>query len=77
MKIMPNAVNGIKFHKCKNPKYYRIWTRMIKQESYTVPANTKVCSNHFKYGQPYDDSHPTLYLTGYEETPKPERRELK
>lgn len=77
-KTMPNAVYGIKLHKCKKPKHYKTWTQLLKRANFTVTANTRVCSNHFKYGQPYDDDpHPTLYLKGYIQNSKPRRRELK
>ena len=37
-------------------------------QNYTVNANTRICSNHFKFGRPTDvDPHPTLYLRGYSE----------
>lgn len=38
----------------------------MNKNDYSVNGNTKVCSNHFKYGRPTDvEPNPTLYLTGY------------
>ena len=35
---------------------------------YSVNENTRICSNHFKFGRPTNvDPHPTLYLKGYDE----------
>ncbi len=74
---MPNAISGIKFHKCSDPKYFNIWTRLLRRKNYTVTASTRVCSNHFKHGQPYKtDPHPTPHLTGYKND-QTKRRQLK
>ena len=74
---MPNAVYGIKFFTCTNRKHYKKWERLLHLKGYTVTSNTKVCSNHFKHGQPFkDDPHPSLYLRGYEAS-KTKRRPLK
>ncbi|KAJ8050643.1 hypothetical protein HOLleu_03927 [Holothuria leucospilota] len=63
----------IKLHKCKKPKH-KNWTQLFKSANFTVTANTRVCRNHFKYGQPYDaDPHPTLYLKCYIHDYKPRR----
>ncbi len=73
---MPNAIYGIKFHKCANSKHYATWTRLLKRDKFRVNSNTVVCSNHFQYGQPFRTSpHPSLYLTGYN-TPTPQRRRV-
>jgi len=71
---MPNAVYGIKFFKCTNKKYHKKWERLLHLKDYKVTANTKVCSNHFKHGQPFQiDPHPSLYLKGYDSSTKQRR----
>ena len=77
-------VRSVKFHSCKNLKDFHHWKKLLGQAdpNFRVRAHTKVCSNHFKYGQPTaDDPHPSLYLKGYPgiSTPvkgKPTRRKL-
>lgn len=77
-------VRLVKFHSCKNLKDFHHWKKLLGRAdpNFRVRAHTKVCSNHFKYGQPTaDDPHPSLYLKGYPRisTPakgKPTRRKL-
>ena len=77
-------VRTVKFHSCKNLKDFPRWKTLLGRANpnFRVTAHTKVCSNHFKYGQPTaDDPHPSLYLKGYPgiSTPaksKPTRRKL-
>ena len=77
-------VRSVKFHFCKNLKDFSRWKKLLGQAdpNFRVTAHTKVCSNHFKHGQPTaDDPHPSLYLKGYPgiSTPgksKPTRRKL-
>lgn len=77
-------VRSVKFHSCKNLKDFPRWKKLIGRAdpNFRVTAHTKVCSNHFKYGQPTAyDPHPSLYLKGYPgiSTPaksKPIRRKL-
>ena len=46
------------------------WTRLLGRKGFkvTVIKNTKVCSNHFKFGRPVEsDPHPTLFMNkGYD-----------
>ena len=58
----------LRFWKCRNANHYKTWTKLLSWQNYTVNANTRICSNHFKFGRPTDvDPHPTLYLRGYSE----------
>ena len=77
-------VRSVKFHSCKNLKDFPRWKKLLGRAdpNFRVTAHTKVCSNHFKYGQPTaDDPHPSLYLKGYpgistSAKSKPTRRKL-
>ena len=77
-------VRSVKFHSCKNLKDFPRWKKLLGRAdpNFRETAHTKVCSNHFKHGQPTaDDPHPSLYLKGYPgiSTPgksKPTRRKL-
>ena len=57
----------VKFHSCMNLRNFPRWKKLLGRAdpNFLVTAHTKVCSNHFKYGQPTDDPHPSLYLKGY------------
>ncbi|XP_038068286.1 uncharacterized protein LOC119737769 [Patiria miniata] len=71
--VIKEHVNTLRFHSCRDKKYFPLWTRLIQRKDFRVKASTTVCSNHFKYGQPYpDELHPSLFLRGYDlpETPK-------
>ena len=76
-------VRSVKFHSCKNLKDLR-WKKLLGRAdpNFRVTAHTKVCSNHFKYGQPTaDDPHSSFYLIGYpgistSARSKPTRRNL-
>ena len=82
--IQMDHVRSVKFHSCKNLKDFPRYKKLLGRAApnFHVTAHTKVCSNHFKYGQPTaDDPHPSLYLKGYPgiSTPtksKPTRRKL-
>ncbi|XP_068737495.1 uncharacterized protein [Montipora capricornis] len=77
-------VRSVKFYSCKNLENFPRWKKLLDRAdpNFRVTAHTKVCSNHFKYGQPRaDNPHPSLYLKGYPgiSTPvksKPTRRKL-
>lgn len=57
----------IKLHKCPKEEWYSKWTKLINRKDYEVNRNTRVCSNHFEYGQPRELSpHPALFLKGYQ-----------
>ena len=79
---MRHVKSCLKFHTCRNPKFYRKWTSLINRVGFTVGSSTRVCSNHFEPGRPsLDKPHPTLYLKGYpgisslkEETPVKRQR---
>ena len=79
---MKHVKSRLKFHTCRNPKFYRKWTSLINRVGFTVGSSTRVCSNHFEHGRPsLDKPHPTLYLKGYpgisslkEETPVKRQR---
>ncbi|XP_072165725.1 THAP domain-containing protein 1-like [Diadema setosum] len=69
--VVKDHVYILKFHKCTNPRHYAKWTRLLNRDKFRVTSSTRVCSNHFRYGQPFpDDNHPTLYLKGYDVQPK-------
>ena len=82
--VQIDHVRSVKFHSCKNLKDFPRWKKLLGRAdpNFRVTAHTKVCSNHFKHGQPTaDDPHPSLYLKGYPgiSTPgksKPTRRKL-
>ena len=64
--VKKDHLNFLKFHSCKK-KYYSTWTRLLNRADFKVNENTKVCSNQFKYGQPFPvDPHPTLFMKGYD-----------
>ena len=64
--------NKLRFWKCRDKNQYKIWTTLLNKNDYSVNGNTRVCSNHFKYGRPTDvEPNPTLYLTGYGTKRKP------
>ncbi|XP_063436558.1 uncharacterized protein LOC134717991 [Mytilus trossulus] len=49
--------------------WYKKWSRLLNRNNYEVNKNTRVCSNHFEYGQPRELSpHPKLHMKGYEIT---------
>ncbi|XP_033636625.1 uncharacterized protein LOC117297616 [Asterias rubens] len=72
--VIKDYVKTLKFHTCRNKKNYALWTKLLKRPDFTVKESTKVCSNHFKNGQPFPiDPHPVLFMNGYDtpdETPK-------
>jgi hypothetical protein len=56
----------IKLHKCPTESMYPKWTKLLSREDFIVTKHTRICSNHFEYGQPRELSkHPCLYLKGY------------
>ena len=56
----------IKWHK-PQPKYFKLWERLINRKNFRVTANTRVCSNHFVHGKPMGEHpHPELWLRGYD-----------
>ena len=60
----------IVLHRCPKEIWYAKWTKVINREGFSVSKHTRVCSNHFKYGQPREqEPHPTLFLKGYESKP--------
>ena len=72
--VVKEHVTTLRFHSCKQ-QYTAVWTRLINRENFKASTSTKVCSNHFKYAQPFrDDPHPTLYLKGYTASPATPRR---
>ena len=49
----------------KDPKYFKLWERLIGRKNFKVTKNTKVCSNHFVFGKPLGEHlHPELWLRG-------------
>ena len=42
----------IVLHRCKKEIWYPKWTKLINRQGFSVSKHTRVCSNHFKYGQP-------------------------
>ena len=66
-------------HKCPKETYYPRWTRLINRQGFSVTKHTRVCSNHFQYGQPREqDPHPSLFSKGYQCQPRrkpPARRD--
>lgn len=70
----------IVLHRCPKEIWYPKWTKLINRQGFSVSKHTRVCSNHFKYGQPREqEPHPTLFLKGYECKPgrkPPLKREL-
>lgn len=59
----------IKLHTCPTEEWYKKWSKLLNRDNYEVNRNTRVCSNHFEYGQPRELSpHPKLHLKGYETT---------
>lgn len=66
--VQMDHVDVVNFHSCRSPKDLSRRKKLLgRAEPYfRVTPNTKVCSNHFKYGRPTDnDPHPSLYLKGY------------
>ena len=60
----------IVLHRCPKEIWYAKWTKVINRKGFSVSKHTRVCSNHFKYGQPREqEPHPTLFLKGYESKP--------
>lgn len=58
--------NELKFWTCRDPSNFSKWTHLLNYTNYNVNGNTKICSNHFKFGRPTAiDPHPSLYLKGY------------
>ena len=49
------------------PKYFKLWERLIGRKNFKVTKNNKVCSNHFVFGKPLGEHlHPELWLRGYD-----------
>ncbi|CAG2241542.1 uncharacterized protein [Mytilus edulis] len=60
---------SIKLHKCPKEEWYKKWSKLLNRDNYEVNKNTRVCSNHFEYGQPRELApHPKLHMKGYEIT---------
>lgn len=56
----------IKLHKCPKESWYSKWTKLLNREGFHVTKHSRICSNHFEYGQPREQSpHPKLFLKGY------------
>ena len=67
----------IKLHKCPNVSWYQKWTRILNRVNYTVTKHTRICSNHFYYGQPREKCpHPSMYLKGYDQLGCSKRRKV-
>ena len=63
--VIKPHVQCIKWHK-PQPKYFKLWERLIKRKDFRITANTWVCSNHFVHGKPMGEHpHPELWLRGY------------
>ena len=58
--ILKDHVNTLRFHACKE-QHCATWTRLLNRVGFKVTTSTKVCSNHFRYGQPYPDE-PSHYI---------------
>ncbi|VDI78588.1 Hypothetical predicted protein [Mytilus galloprovincialis] len=56
---------SIKLHKCPKEEWYKKWSKLLNRDNYEVNKNTRVCSNHFEYGQPRELApHPKLHMKG-------------
>ncbi|XP_038045965.1 uncharacterized protein LOC119720377 [Patiria miniata] len=65
--VIKEHVNTLGFHSCRHKKLFPLWTQLTQRQDFKVKSSTTVCSNHFKYGQPYpDELHPSLFLRGYD-----------
>ncbi|XP_038053872.1 uncharacterized protein LOC119726303 [Patiria miniata] len=65
--VIKEHVNTLRFHSCTDKKHFPLWTQLTQRHDFKVKSSTTVCSNHFKYGQPYpDELHPSLFLRGYD-----------
>ena len=52
----------------QGPRHLDSWTRLLSRKRFKVNKNTKVCSNHFKFGRSVDSHrHPTFFLNGYDQ----------
>ena len=57
----------VRFCSYKDPRRLATWTRILSRKGFKVNKNNEVCSNHFKFGRPFDSHpHPTLFLKGYD-----------
>ena len=57
----------VRFCSYKDPRHLAIWTRLLSRKGFKMNKNNEVCSNHFKFGRPFDSHpHPTLFLKGYD-----------
>ncbi|XP_013382294.1 uncharacterized protein LOC106153069 isoform X1 [Lingula anatina] len=64
--VMPHVME-LQMH-APRPDEYLKWQVKIDRLGYTVNANTRICSNHFRYGKPLAGSRiPTMYLRCYPE----------
>jgi len=73
--IKLNHVGILRFYVPKNEKEMAAWERMINRKNFKVKLSTKVCSNHFAAGYKSAECwKPTLYMKGYENNVKKERR---
>ena len=84
---MPNVTENmgsnakIVLHKCPKEEWFQKWTKLINRQGFVVSKHTRICSNHFVYGQPREqEPHPVLFMKGYQQhTPgrkPPARRKI-
>ena len=60
--VIKPHVQILRFHRPRSEDCL-LWEKAIDRRGYKVTNNTKVCSNHFKYGQPlYSDRVPAVFL---------------
>ena len=64
--MIKEHVTELKWHSCSK-KHISTWTKLLNRKDFKVTTSTRVCSNHFKFAEPFPiDPHPTLYLKGYD-----------